>query len=477
MSIPYQSTVHPPQELPQELSAHRRLSRGQAFLLWWLAGLTAVAAVVQVGAVVVAFVSLTTGLYLLSMIHRAILLRLALRDPSEVRITEREALALSDADLPIYTILVPAYHEARVIGRTLSALEQLSYPRERLDIKLLLEADDFETIDAARAARSALVPEIVLVVPGQPRTKPKACNQGLARAKGDLITIYDAEDRPDPLQLRRAVATFRRLRPDYACLQAKLSYHNAHQNLLTRWFTAEYETWFSLMLPALARLGGPVLLGGTSMHIRRAVLDAVGGWDSYNVTEDADLGVRLQRLGYKAAVLDSTTLEEANSDIVNWVRQRSRWYKGYLQTWLVHMRHPIRLWHEIGGAAFAGVNILLGIVPLLAVLNPIFWLLTALWFLVQPTWLAALLPAPTYYAALIAMLGGNFLAVYMNLIAISIRQREDLLLAVLVSPLYWAMMSLAAVRAFVQLVVAPSFWEKSVHGLDSKLAGATSARR
>jgi cellulose synthase/poly-beta-1,6-N-acetylglucosamine synthase-like glycosyltransferase len=449
-----------------ELSARRILSRRQAVVLALLAAAVIAAAVFRPTALLITLLALTTALYLVTLLYRVVLLRVALRHPAEVRISDAVALAIPNDELPIYTILVPAYHEAEVIARTIAALENLDYPAERLDIRLLLEEDDRETIDAARRATSVLPREIILIPQGLPRTKPKACNLGLLGAKGEFVTIYDAEDRPERLQLRRAVAAFRRLPPLVACLQAKLTYHNVHQNLLTRWFTAEYETWFSLMLPALARIGGPVPLGGTSMHIPRTILQAVGAWDPFNVTEDADLGVRLQRLGYEVAVLDSTTLEEANSDVVNWVRQRSRWYKGYLQTWLVHMRQPFRLWREVGGRAFLGINLLLGAVPLIAVLNPIFWALTAVWFLAQPHALTVLLPAPIYYPALASMLAGNFLALYVSVIAIRVRRRPDLLLAVTLSPLYWALMSIAAIRALAQLLVAPSFWEKSVHGLD-----------
>jgi cellulose synthase/poly-beta-1,6-N-acetylglucosamine synthase-like glycosyltransferase len=449
-----------------ELSARRILSRRQAVVLALLAAAVIAAAVFRPTALLITLLALTTALYLVTLLYRVVLLRVALRHPAEVRISDAVALAIPNDELPIYTILVPAYHEAGVIARTIAALENLDYPAERLDIRLLLEEDDRETIDAARRATSVLPREIILIPQGLPRTKPKACNLGLLGAKGEFVTIYDAEDRPERLQLRRAVAAFRRLPPLVACLQAKLTYHNVHQNLLTRWFTAEYETWFSLMLPALARIGGPVPLGGTSMHIPRTILQAVGAWDPFNVTEDADLGVRLQRLGYEVAVLDSTTLEEANSDVVNWVRQRSRWYKGYLQTWLVHMRQPFRLWREVGGRAFLGINLLLGAVPLIAVLNPIFWALTAVWFLAQPHALTVLLPAPIYYPALASMLAGNFLALYVSVIAIRVRRRPDLLLAVTLSPLYWALMSIAAIRALAQLLVAPSFWEKSVHGLD-----------
>ncbi len=449
-----------------ELSAQRILSRRQEVIFGVLAAAVIGAAFVRPTALLIALLALTTILYLVTLVHRVVLLRVALRHPAEVRISDAEAQAIPDEELPVYTILVPAYREAEVIGRTIAALENLDYPADKLDIKLLLEGDDYETIAAARLAAGALPTEIVLIPPGRPRTKPKACNVGLLRAKGELVTIYDAEDRPEPLQLRRAVVAFRRLPPLVACLQAKLSYHNVHQNLLTRWFTAEYETWFSLMLPALAHIGGPVPLGGTSMHIPRAILQSVGAWDPFNVTEDADLGIRLQRLGYEVAVLDSTTLEEANSDVVNWVRQRSRWYKGYLQTWLVHMRQPVRLWREVGGRGFLGINLLLGAVPLVAVLNPIFWALTAIWFLVQPHALTVLLPAPIYYPALASMLAGNFLALYVSVVAIRVRRRPDLLPAVILSPLYWGLMSIAAIRALVQLLVAPSFWEKSMHGLD-----------
>lgn len=449
-----------------ELSAHRILSRPQVLVLALLSVAVVAAAWLRPTALLITLLALTTSLYLVTLLYRVVLLRIALRHPAEVRIRDAEARAIPDAELPVYTILVPAYREAEVIARTIAALERLDYPIDRLDVKLLLEADDRDTIAAARAVASPLPIELVLVPPGRPRTKPKACNLGLLRAKGELVTIYDAEDRPEPLQLRRVVAAFRRLPPLVACLQAKLSYHNIDQNLLTRWFTVEYETWFSMMLPALARLGGPIPLGGTSMHMPRAILEAVGAWDPHNVTEDADLGVRLQRLGYRVEVLDSTTLEEANSDVVNWVRQRSRWYKGYLQTWLVHMRQPVRLWREVGARTFLGINLLLGAIPLVAVLNPVFWFLTALWFLVQPHALTVLLPAPIYYPALASMLAGNFIALYIGLVAIQVRRRPDLLPAVILSPLYWGLMSIAAIRALVQLLVAPSFWEKSVHGLD-----------
>ena len=448
-----------------ELSAARTLSRGQIVVLVSLLLASLVIALQSLPLLLTLVIALSTVLYLATLAYRLLLLRVALRSPADIHVSDEQARAIPDEQLPIYTILVPAFRETSVIPRTVAALEALAYPADLLDVKLLLEEDDWETIAAARAIDSRLEPEIVIVPPGSPRTKPKACNYGLLTARGKYVTIYDVEDRPEPLQLRRVVAAFHRTPPLLACLQAKLTYHNIHQNLITRWFTAEYETWFGLLLPALARIGGPIPLGGTSMHIPRRVLEAIGGWDPHNVTEDADLGIRLQRFGYQVAVLDSTTLEEANSDFVNWIRQRSRWYKGYLQTWLVHMRHPVRAWEDLGDRGFIGLNLLLGAVPLVAILNPVFWFLTALWFLVQPPSLASLLPSPIYYPALLSMLVGNFIAIYIGVIAVRVRGRSDLLGAVLLSPIYWAMMSIAAIRAFAQLLIAPSFWEKSVHGL------------
>ena len=308
---------------------------------------------------------------------------------------------------------------------------------------------------------------IVEVPPGEPRTKPKACNVGLLRSRGQLVTIYDAEDRPEPLQLRRAVVAFDRLGPRTACLQARLSYHNAEQNLLTRWFTVEYDTWFRWFLPGLMATGAPIPLGGTSNHIRRDVLLAVGAWDPYNVTEDADLGLRLARAGYGVAMLGSTTAEEANSDAINWVKQRSRWYKGYLQSFAVHVRHPVATWRQLGTRGMAGLVLFVAATPVLAMVNPLFWGLTALWFLAEPAWVAALFPPLVYYPGLAVWLVGSLIAVGAGVANARATGRPQLAPAALVAPLYWVLMSLAAIKAGVQLVTAPSYWEKTTHGLDA----------
>jgi cellulose synthase/poly-beta-1,6-N-acetylglucosamine synthase-like glycosyltransferase len=311
---------------------------------------------------------------------------------------------------------------------------------------------------------------VLLVPAAEPRTKPKACNYGLHFATGEIVTIFDAEDIPDPLQLRRVIAAFRRLPDDVACIQAKLAFHNGRQNLLTGWFTADYGLWFGYLLPGLMRSRAPIPLGGTSNHLKRSVLARIGAWDPHNVTEDADLGVRIAESGFSTAVLDSVTLEEANSDPINWVRQRSRWYKGYLQTWLVHTRRPVRLWRRIGTVSFLRFSLLLAGTPVIACLNLLFWLLTVLWFLGQPGFVAAVFPPLVYYPALFCLVVGNTAIIYMNLAACRESGHADLLVPCLTMPLYWVMMSVAAAKGCWQLLRNPSYWEKTFHGLHSPAA-------
>jgi cellulose synthase/poly-beta-1,6-N-acetylglucosamine synthase-like glycosyltransferase len=256
-------------------------------------------------------------------------------------------------------------------------------------------------------------------------------------------------------------------------LQAKLSYYNADQNLLTSWFAIEYAMWFSFLLPGLVAQRGPLPLGGTSNHFRGEVLQAAGGWDPYNVTEDADLGIRLARRGYQTRVLESTTFEEANSDVINWVKQRSRWYKGYLQTWLVHTRHPRKLLRELGWRGFIGFNLFVAGTPLLSLMNPIFWILTALWFLIHPPVILALFPSWLYYLSMMVMIAGNVSLFYSWLISARMAGSRKLVFAALLVPVYWVLMSIAVIKAAVQLISAPSFWEKTVHGLDTTPAPGT----
>ncbi|HEX5145297.1 MAG TPA: glycosyltransferase [Mycobacterium sp.] len=412
-------------------------------------------------------IGLCTFAYVLTMADRVLIFKAGLAS-RPITISDEQARAIPDDELPAYTILVPAYNEPEVVGDLIGAMTALEYPRDKLQVLLLLEADDHVTIEAAEGVDESDVITTVLVPPAEPRTKPKACNYGLHFATGDIITIYDAEDLPEPLQLRRVAAAFRELPDNIACVQAKLQYHNGHQNILTGWFTAEYGLWFGYLLPGMMRSTSPIPLGGTSNHLRRDVLDEIGSWDPFNVTEDADLGLRIDASGYHTAVIDSATLEEANSDPINWIRQRSRWYKGYLQTWLVHIRRPVKLLRTLGPRSFLRFNLVLAGTPIIAVLNLVFWLITLLWFLGQPALVGAVFPWYIYFPALIALILGNAATLYMNLIALREDDRADLLVAALTVPAFWLMMSVAATKGLYQLIRNPSYWEKTFHGLAAR---------
>ncbi len=446
-------------------SAGHLLSRGQAI------GMVGIVALLALGLTTRFMFTLTIVnaifgvLYFWGMVHKVLLLTRPADRLLEISLSDEELAMLHAPGLPPYTVLVPAYREAEVLPILAKALTELDYPKDRLDVKLLLEADDVETIAAARAMRLPNYIEIVVVPPSRPQTKPKACNYGLAHARGDYVVIFDAEDIPERSQLRKAIAAFRKAPSNVACIQAKLSYFNWDQNLLTRWFTAEYAAWFDLLLPALHGAGLPIPLGGTSNHFRTDVLREVGAWDPFNVAEDADLGVRLYKAGYQTLVMDSTTYEEANSEFVNWVRQRSRWVKGYIQTWFVHMRHPWRLYRELGAKGFLGFQLVVGGTPFPFLVNPFYWLLTTLWFLSIWRSVPLMFPSWLYFLASLNLFLGNLSFVFINMVGAARRGDWQLVKYEVAMPVYWSMMSVAAWKAALQLISRPSYWEKTQHGL------------
>ena len=367
----------------------------------------------------------------------------------------------ADAELPIYTVIAALYREARSVDKLLRALDRLDYPPEKLDIILAIEADDGET-RAAIAARTSKRPLSVIVVPpGDPRTKPKALNVALAFARGAYTVVYDAEDQPEPDQLRRALAAFAIAGDKLACVQARLSIDNTEDSLLTRLFTAEYAAQFDVFLGGLAALGLPLPLGGSSNHFATAVLREVGGWDAFNVTEDADLGMRLARFGYRSGVIASTTYEEAPAQLGPWLRQRTRWFKGWMQTWLVHMRQPLRLWRELGPAGFWTFQLVVGGNVLSALVHPLFAASLAY---------ACVANSGLNLDILLALYGVNLTSGYVSSavlgwIGLSRRRLTGTAWVLLLTPLHWLLLSWAAWRALYQLLIAPSLWEKTEHGL------------
>ena len=373
---------------------------------------------------------------------------------------------IPDRDLPVYTLLVPLHRERRVLPKLIRALEALDYPAPKLDIKLILEADDADTRDALRNVRLPGFVEVVLAPPGEPRTKPRALNVALPLARGTFVAVYDAEDVPEPGQLRLAVSLFERSAPDVGCLQARLVIDNAGDSLLTRLFAIEYSTLFDVTNPALARCDLPVPLGGTSNHFRTAILRALGGWDAWNVTEDADLGMRLAAAGYRVADLPSATLEEAPRRLRAWMNQRTRWMKGFIQVTITHSRRPVETWRRLGAVrAFGAAAVSAGTVA------------SAFGFPVFMGYAAAeiasgrLLGASSLPDAWLASLGATLFAAGLAALLLpplaALRRRRWLSLLPLVPlmPFYYCLVSFAAWRGLVELLVAPHRWNKTEHGL------------
>ncbi len=372
-----------------------------------------------------------------------------------------------DSALPAYSVLVPLYREAESVPDLIRALLKLDYPVDRLDIKLIVEAEDAPTRRAVADVADRPPFDIVVVPPGEPRTKPKALNYALPFATGALVTVFDAEDRPDPMQLRHAVAAFDAGDRRLACVQARLAIDNGCETWFSRQFAFEYAALFGGLLPWLASHGSWFPLGGTSNHFRKDVLEAVGGWDAHNVTEDADLGVRLRRFGWRLGMIDSVTYEEAPIHWRGWLGQRSRWYKGWLQTWLVHMRRPVRLWREMGRSDFLAFQLVIGgsLVALLAHVLFIAYLVTIAAGLATPPTARSFFEDLVLSTFLITGVGGYAAAALLTARTIRRHNKTVSLKHLFWLPIYWLMMSAALIGAIVDLVRFPYRWNKTEHGI------------
>ena len=443
-----------------------QLAMGSALLLVALAVLAAPATALALATLAALVVTVTN---------------LALRLAALAARIGRAAHAAPDAatgPLPRISILVPLADEGSVLPALIERLSALDYPRVLLDLLLVIEADDTKTLRAAASLDLPRWVRIVAVPDGHPRTKPRAMNYALDFARGDIVGVYDAEDAPDPDQLRRVAARFAAAGPEVACLQGVLDFYNARHNLLSRWFAIEYAVWFRLVLPGLAALRLIVPLGGTTLFFRRTALEAVGAWDAHNVTEDADLGVRLARSGFRTELIDTVTREEANAAPLAWIRQRSRWLKGYAITWLVHMRDPVRLWRDVGAWRFVGFQILFVGALLGTLLLPFAWSTGVVLFGIDHP----VLHGPTGFAA--GILVGIMVVLTAIDLAVNVagtvlrgggddgRERGLWLWAVLM-PAYYPLHTAAAVAGLADLTVRPFHWAKTAHGR----FGATDGRR
>ncbi|MDB6182405.1 glycosyltransferase family 2 protein [Paracoccus fistulariae] len=370
--------------------------------------------------------------------------------------------------LPVISVMVPLFKEQDIAENLVKRLSRLDYPRELTDIILVTEATDQVTRETLAATELPRWIRTVEVPPGPIQTKPRALNYALNFCRGEIVGIWDAEDRPDPDQLHKVARRFRLAPPEVACLQGALDYYNPHTNWLARCFTIEYAAWFRVLLPGVARLGLVVPLGGTTLFFRRDALNEVDAWDAWNVTEDADLGVRLVRRGYRTEILDTTTDEEANCRALPWVKQRSRWLKGYAMTWGVHMRDPVALWRDLGPWRFLGFQVQFFGSLSQYLLSPLLWSFWLLAFgLPHPLQapLTDLLGGTALTVLFAIFVGSELLSIAVGMWAVRGKKHRHLLAWVPTLHLYFPLGCLAGWKAIYEVVVKPFYWDKTQHGV------------
>jgi glycosyltransferase XagB len=378
----------------------------------------------------------------------------------------RQPVRLNDSELPVYTVIVPLYHEARIVPHLIASLSALDYPRTALDIKIVIEETDIETRSALRKHGIPAYMDVIVAPEGFPQTKPRALDIALLEARGVFVTIYDAEDIPEPQQLRLAASHFAILPPQIGCLQAELRIDNGTDALISRLFALEYAGLFKVANPGLEAMGIPFLLGGTSNHFRTDVLRQIGGWDAWNLTEDADIGCRLVANGYRLSCFDSVTQEEAPVTLYAWFKQRVRWMKGFTQTAITLTREPIRVGCQMGWITYFIVLCL----TFGTVISALCFPLAFVGVLYLSVHYALYLDEPPLVIAFLVLSQGFFLC---GLAAMIIpawvgAKRAGIghwRLWSLMMPVYALGVSLASWVSIFELVRRPFYWNKTEHGV------------
>ncbi|MHC0053191.1 glycosyltransferase family 2 protein [Actibacterium sp. D379-3] len=373
---------------------------------------------------------------------------------------ERPAIAR----LPVVSVMVPLFREQDIVPRLVARLGRLTYPKELLDICLVTEEDDDTTREMLARASLPYWMRVITVPTGSLKTKPRALNFALDFCRGSIIGVYDAEDAPAPDQIHRIVRLFHERGPEVACLQGVLDFYNSRKNWFSRCFTVEYAGWFRIILPGIARMGLVVPLGGTTLFFRRQVLEELGGWDAHNVTEDADLGIRLARHGYRTELVATVTEEEANCALWPWIKQRSRWLKGYAMTWAVHMRDPVLLWRQLGPWKFAGFQVLFLGTLTQFLLVPLMW---SFWLLVLglPHPLSQVMSPPVLSAMVSLFLCSEVVNIAIGIAGATLARKRWLWVWVPSLHLYYPLAAIANYKALLEMVIKPFYWDKTQHGV------------
>ncbi len=367
------------------------------------------------------------------------------------------------SEKPVVSLIVPLFREAAIANELVMRLSRLTYPKALLDVVLVLEEKDKETRQMVDAVSLPGWMRVVRVPDGQLKTKPRALNYALGHTRGDIIGVLDAEDAPATDQIERVVEAFHHAPSNVACVQGILDFYNTKSNALARCFTIEYAIWFRVVLAGAARLGLPIPLGGTTVYLKRAALKHVGGWDAHNVTEDADLGIRLYRFGYRTILIPTVTREEANNRIVPWIRQRSRWLKGYIVTYLVHMRRPFRLLRQIGARKFLGFQIFFLTTIVQFTLAPALWSFWLVCFGIS-TPLFDVIPSDWAKGLLALFLCAELVSLLTGFIAVGCTQHKGLMQWVPMMFFYFPLGVFAVYKAWSEMVFKPFYWDKTEHG-------------
>ena len=436
-----------------EYSARYGLSHAQRAGLWSLFGAALIFMTLAPSALIIAATAVGAILFSINVFLRftaafAVLLR---------RRRKSQAIAKDVApDLPRFSLLIPLYQEAAVVQQSVDAMAALDYPHDKLEVIYLTEADDHETITSLQACSGAADFQIVVIPDAPPRTKPRALNYGLGLATGDIITVYDAEDIPDPDQLRIAAQRFADGEDRLAVVQAVLSPYNPSDGWIARQFTLEYDIQFRVWSPFITALDWPLCIGGTSNHFRADVLRRAGGWDPYNVTEDADLSLRLALMGYSSAMIASRTHEEAPIRFSQWLAQRSRWVKGHLQTWLVITRRPLFQAGQLGLWRLLGLHLTFTLSLLAAFTHGPLFLLT-IWRCLTPGGMETLVFLGLLFSGYLSAAAAAFAGA----------RPGGRIWTLLTTPFYWPLQSLAALRALWEMQTDPHKWAKTQHGLSA----------
>ncbi len=367
-------------------------------------------------------------------------------------------------DLPDITIMVALFREEHIAETLVHRLTQIDYPKSRLEVLLVLEENDEQTqtlLDQTplpQWIKPIRVPQYTI------QTKPRALNYALRFARGEIIGIYDAEDAPARNQLLKVAAQFAASPAKVACLQGMLDFYNPKSNWLARCFTIEYASWFRVVLPGLARLGLAVPLGGTTVFMRRSALQAVGCWDAHNVTEDAELGIRLARKGYRTEILHSVTREEANNKTWPWIKQRSRWMKGYALTWWCHSRRPAKLIRDLGPRKFWGFQLLFLGTLMQFFLAPFLW---SFWIVLLglPHPVTAIMPGQLMIWMMGLMLCSEAASLIVFYAGLSRSTHRRLLPYVPTLFAYFPLGCIALYKALIEILHKPFYWDKTIHGI------------